>query len=95
MGGFAVASIFISHSSRNNEEAKRVRAWLEEQGWGRAQVFLDIEDLKSGDRWRDVLDGMAGAEAVIACLSDEWIASPECLREFTIAEKDGKPILPL
>lgn len=90
MGG-----IFISHSSKNNAEAERVRGWLEQQGWGRSQVFLDVLELKSGDEWRKVLDAMADKEAVIVCLSDEWLLSHECVREFTQAQERGKPIFPL
>jgi formylglycine-generating enzyme required for sulfatase activity len=88
-----MAGIFISHSSKNNAEAERLRDWLEQQGWGRLQVFLDLQDLKSGDRWRDVLNGLADCEAVIICLSNDWLASSECVREFTKAEDQGKDIL--
>jgi hypothetical protein len=90
MGG-----IFISHSSKNSAEAERLRDWLEEQGWGRSQVFLDLQDLKSGDSWRDVLNAMGDKEAVIVCLSNEWLGSHECVREFTQAQERGKPILPI
>jgi hypothetical protein len=90
-----MAGIFISHSSKNNAEAERLREWLEQQGWGRSQVFLDLHDLKSGDRWRDVLNSMGDCEAVIVCLSNEWLGSSECIREFTQAEERGKVILPV
>ena len=90
-----MAGIFISHSSKNNTQAENVRSWLESQGWGRSQVFLDLRDLKSGDRWRDVLNGMSDCEAVIVCLSDEWLSSDECKREFTQAEERGKVLLPI
>lgn len=90
MGG-----IFISHSSKNSAQAERLRNWLEGQGWGRSQVFLDIQDLKSGDNWRDVLNAMGDKEAVIVCLSDEWLGSHECVREFTQAQERGKPIFPI
>jgi formylglycine-generating enzyme required for sulfatase activity len=90
MGG-----IFISHSSKNSAEAERLRDWLESQGWGRSQVFLDLQDLKSGDSWRDVLNAMGDKEAVIVCLSNEWLGSHECVREFTQAQERGKPILPI
>ncbi len=90
MGG-----IFISHSSKNSAEAERLRDWLETQGWGRSQVFLDLQDLKSGDSWRDVLNAMGDKEAVIVCLSNEWLGSHECVREFTQAQERGKPILPI
>ncbi|GAM96965.1 serine/threonine protein kinase [alpha proteobacterium U9-1i] len=90
MGG-----IFISHSSKNSAEAERLSDWLEQQGWGRSQVFLDLQDLKSGDSWRDVLNAMGDKEAVIVCLSNEWLGSHECVREFTQAQERGKPILPI
>lgn len=90
MGG-----IFVSHSSLDNEAALQLCEWLERQGWGRAQVFLDITNIKSGDRWREVLNGMSDSEAVIICLSDNWLRSDECKREFTQAEERGKAILPI
>ena len=90
-----MAGIFISHSSKNSAEAERLRDWLAEQGWGRSQVFLDLQDLKSGDSWRDVLNAMGDKEAVIVCLSNEWLSSHECVREFTQAQERGKPILPI
>ncbi len=90
-----MAGIFISHSSKNSAEAERLRDWLEQQGWGRSQVFLDLQDLKSGDSWRDVLNAMGDKEAVIVCLSNEWLGSHECVREFTQAQERGKPILPI
>jgi formylglycine-generating enzyme required for sulfatase activity len=91
-----MSSIFLSHSSKNNDQAVQLRDWLEAQGWGRSQIFLDLNDLKVGDRWRDVLNAMGpDCEAVIVCLSDDWIKSPECTREFTQAQERGKPIFPV
>ncbi|WP_213270380.1 TIR domain-containing protein [Hyphomonas sp.] len=88
--------IFISHSSRNNAEAIGVRDWLVSNGWGPAQIFLDLDALGGGERWRQRLDEIGNnCEAVIVCLSDDWIRSPECAREFTHAESRGKPIFPI
>ena len=81
-----MSSIFISHSSRNNPAAIKVRDWLLGNGWGSEQIFLDLDNLVTGDRWRNRLNEIGGnCEAVIVCLSDEWIKSPECVREFTHA----------
>ena len=64
--------IFISHSSRNNKQAILVRDWLVEQGWGISQIFFDIDNLFTGDRWRQALNNSSSdCEAVIACLSDD------------------------
>ena len=91
-----MAQIFISHSSRNSAEAARIQDWLVDQGWGRGQIFLDLDDLSTGDRWRERLNHIgATCEAVIVCLSDDWIKSPECVREFTHAESRGKPVFPV
>lgn len=88
--------IFISHSSRNNIQAREVRDWLLEQGWGSSQIFLDTDNLVTGDRWRVALNESSGeCEAIIACLSDDWLHSPECLREFNFAESTGRPIFPI
>lgn len=91
-----MSEIFISHSSRNNDQAIRVRDWLVQEGWGPDQIFLDLDGLSVGNRWRERLNHIgATCEAVIVCLSDDWIRSPECVREFTHAEGRGKPIFPV
>ncbi len=88
--------IFISHSSRNNEKAIAVRDWLVEQGWELEQIYLDLHSIHAGERWRQALNDIgSNCEAVIACLSDDWLRSPECLREFNQAELGGKPIFPV
>ena len=88
--------IFISHSSWNNAAAERVRDWLYDHGWSKAQVFLDLDEMRTGEKWRQRLNEIGNnCEAVIVCLSDDWIRSAECIREFTHAESRGKPIFPL
>ncbi|MEO0817959.1 MAG: toll/interleukin-1 receptor domain-containing protein [Pseudomonadota bacterium] len=88
--------IFISHSSRNNDGAIRIRDWLSENGWGPSQIFLDLTEFATGDRWRQRLNQIGkDCDGVIVCLSDDWITSPECLREFNHAESAGKPIFPI
>lgn len=95
MFGWGMPGVFLSHSSKNNQEALRLQSWLVESGWREDQIFLDVSDLKSGDEWRAVLNALADRDAVIVCLSDEWIASAECVREFTQAQERGKPIFPM
>jgi hypothetical protein len=43
-----VAAIFISHSSRDNELAAEMKAWLDQQGY--EQVFLDFDKRTVGAR---------------------------------------------
>ena len=73
-----------------------MRDWLVEQGWEVEQIYLDLHSIHAGERWRQALNDIgSNCEAVIACLSDDWLRSPECLREFNQAESRGKPIFPV
>jgi hypothetical protein len=54
--GGVVARIFISHSSRDNDWAIRVRDWLKENGWD--DIFLDLDPergIAAGERWKAAL----------------------------------------
>ena len=89
--------LFISHSSRNNEAAFKVRDWLRDHGWG--QVFLDIDPaqgLAPGHRWQQELK-KAGerCSGVVLLVSPEWVASRWCQAEFLLADQLGKTIFPL
>ncbi|MFC7291194.1 toll/interleukin-1 receptor domain-containing protein [Hirschia litorea] len=92
-----MSEIFISHSNEDNSEAKALRHWLiESGGWAPSQIFIDLSEFVSGDRWRERLNFVGhNCQAVVVCLSDNWIGSPECLREFNHAESSGKPIFPV
>jgi hypothetical protein len=89
--------IFISHSSRNNDRAIKVRDWLREQGW--RDTFLDLDPehgLAPGQRWQEELK-KAGerCSAVIVLVSPEWAASRWCIIEFLLASQLGKRVFPV
>ena len=50
---------FVSHSSRDNRQAKAVKAWLIEQEPGLTEeMFLDLDPhtgIRPGERWKQVL----------------------------------------
>lgn len=91
-----MTQIFITHSSKNNEAAVKVRAWLKEHGW--ADVFLDLDpdSLAPGQRWQEELR-RAGERcvAVVVLVSPDWAMSKWCLTEFLVASQLGKLIFPL
>lgn len=95
--GAAVSIIFISHSSRNNDQAVRVRDWLREQGW--AETFLDLDPehgLAPGQRWQEELKKSGErCAAVVVLVSPEWAGSKWCLTEFLVASQLGKLIFPV
>ncbi|MFZ1386634.1 MAG: TIR domain-containing protein [Thiolinea sp.] len=93
-----MARIFISYSSKERAEALSIQHWLEQNGW-EDDVFVDVDPehgLRGGEGWRDALRDAAGrCEAVILLLSRAWLASKPCWNEFLLAEKYGKPCIPI
>jgi WD40 repeat protein len=92
-----MSHIFISHSSRDAEQAARLLTCLHANGF--VETFLDFDKhagLAPGADWeRTLYREMAGAEAVILILTKNWFDSKWCFAEFTQARALGKAIFPL
>ena len=90
-----MASIFISHSSRDNEQAVKVRDWLAANGW--QDIFLDLNPergIVAGQRWKEALQQAAHrCEVVLALVSPGWLASSWCKSEVDAARLMGKKII--
>src|SRR5215472_6987816 len=90
-----MASIFISHSSRNSDQAIQVRDWLAANGW--QDVFLDLDPQRgivAGQRWKEALQKAAyRCEVVLALVSREWLASGWCKSEVDAARLMGKKVI--
>ena len=73
-----MSRLFISHSSHDNVAAVAFKQWLGKNGWPPADVFLDLEDIGAGERWKDALrKANARCEAIILLASPEALSSPE------------------
>ena len=89
-----MSRLFISHSSRDNVSAKAFKQWLGRHGWSDEDVFLDLDDIGAGERWKEALrKASARCEAVILLASPEALSSAECLAEVRKAEDYGKEIV--
>ena len=92
-----MSHIFISHSSRDAEQAARLLTCLHANGF--VETFLDFDKhagLAPGADWeRTLYREIAGAEAVILILTKNWFDSKWCFAEFTQARALGKAIFPL
>src|SRR5262245_10851675 len=90
-----MAMIFISHSSRNNDWAVRVKDWLAANGWD--DVFLDLDPergIVAGQRWKEALQKAAHrCEVVLALVSENWLGSGWCKSEIDAARLMGKKII--
>jgi WD40 repeat protein len=89
-----MARIFISHSSRDDEAAAWMKAWLASQGF--ETTFLDFDKttgIPPGADWEKTLyREVELSQAVIIIQTPSWLASKWCFAEFTQARALGKAI---
>ena len=89
-----MSRLFISHSSKDNASAIAFKQWLGKHGWPEDDVFLDLQNIGAGERWKDALrKANTRCEAIILLVSPESLSSPECLAEVRKAEDYGKEII--
>jgi hypothetical protein len=92
-----MARVFISHSSRDNESAARIKAWLADQGFD--TPFLDFDKhagIPPGADWeRTLYEEIERSEAIVIIQTPNWMDSKWCFAEFTQARALGKPIFPV
>jgi len=89
--------LFISHSSRDNTVALRVRDWLRANGWN--DIFLDLDPslgVAPGQRWQEELKRAGeNCAAVVVLVSPNWLGSIWCRTEFLLADQLGKRVFPI
>jgi tetratricopeptide (TPR) repeat protein len=57
---------------------------------------VDPQGIEPGEDWRaELVKQMSGAEAVLACGSPDFLASPYCQEEIAQAKRENKPIYPV
>jgi hypothetical protein len=92
-----MARVFISHSSRDNEAARRIKHWLHEQGFD--TPFLDFDKhagIPPGADWeRTLYQEIEQSQAIVIIQTPNWMESKWCFAEFTQARALGKAIFPI
>lgn len=89
-----MATIFISHSSRNDALATMLAGWLTRNGFN--DHFIDHDSIRTGDRWTEELRRAKGACRVVLCLvTPQWLASDECYGEYIAGWYVGRRMMPL
>ena len=88
-----MSRIFVSHGSKDQESAKLLGDWLQEQG--HTSFFLDFDPDKgvaAGKPWENELyRHLRLCRAVIALPSPNWLESRWFFAEVTQARGVGKP----
>lgn len=91
--------VFVSYSRKNKPFAQRLVNALEKQTEASAnphRAWVDWHDIPpTADWWQEIQSGIAAADAFVAILSPDFLASPVCTLEVAHAIAQGKRVVPL
>src|SRR5688572_23673242 len=92
-----MASVFVSHSSRDRAVTERVVARLRTEGFAALFVDFDPEQgIPAGRSWeRELYAQLRKTDAVIFLASEASVASRWCFAELSLARSLGRPVFPL
>src|SRR5687767_3401963 len=92
-----MASVFVSHSSRDRSVTERVAERLRAAGF--AALFVDFDPEKgipAGRNWeRELYAQLRKTDAVVFLASEASVASRWCFAELSLARSLGRPVFPL
>src|SRR5512142_2650940 len=92
-----MASLFVSHSSRDRAAAERICAWLRAAGFAALFVDFDPEQgIPTGRNWeRELHAQLRRTDAVVFLASAAAVASRWCFAEVSLARSLHRPIVPV
>src|SRR5215211_70472 len=92
-----MASVFVSHNSRDRMVAGRVVARL--RAAGLAALFVDFDPeqgIPVGRNWeRELYAQLRRTDAVVFLASEASVASRWCFADLSLARSLGRPVFPL
>ena len=92
-----MSSLFISHASADAAAAGAAARRLE--AWGYRSLFLDFDPdhgIAAGTDWEAQLyRHLKLSRAIVALVTDSFVASHWCFAEVVQARAMGKPVFPL
>jgi hypothetical protein len=91
--GLFVRRVFISYSRADIRHVWAIASALRHEG---VETWLDFEDLKPGERWKDAIEAaLARADLMLFCVSPNSVESAWTSVELKLALENAVPILPL
>ena len=89
-----MASLFLSHSSRDRAMVDDLRRRLAAEGFD--ALFVDYEGIPAGSKWESELySALQRADAVLFAATESSVNSKWCFAEIAFARAMGKVILPV
>ncbi len=95
MAARQTAHIFVSYSRSDRIAVDKLVSDLRRRHY---DLWMDVDPqgIEPGEDWRaELVKQMSAAEAVLACGSPDFLASPYCREEIAQAQREGKPIYPV
>jgi hypothetical protein len=71
-------------------DPRSIKKHLEKAGYS---SWLDIEQVGKGTLFKDIVDGIRNCKVVIACVSNEYAESENCMKEYRFSANLKKPII--
>src|SRR5688572_1994073 len=92
-----MASVFVSHSSRDRAVTKRVIEGLRAAGFAALFVDFDPEQgIPAGRNWEPELYAqLRKSDAVVFLASEASVGSRWCFAELSLARSLGRPVFPV
>ena len=88
-----MSHIFISYSHKNKEIAEKIAQALSKEN---LDIWIDWDDIPKGEEWwKEIQNGIEGADVFIFLASPISIKSEVCKDEIEYAVENGKRILPV
>ena len=92
-----MSTLFISHSSKENDEALALHAKLAKE-WGFQNVFLDfheVDGIAAGKEWeQELYRRLRLCQGIVVLCSKNSLASPWCFAEIAQAQGSGQGNVP-
>lgn len=88
-----MARVFLCYCRKDGEFARRLTADLDRLG---ADVWIDVDDIRSGDDWSDAIQqALDGCLVMVLIISPDAMASANVSNEWKYFMENGRPIIPL
>jgi len=88
-----MGNIFLSYSRKDKGIVERLKKRLEAAGH---DVWIDIEDIRGGDQWRQAIaEAIGQADTFVLLLSSNAVKSDNVCKELNLAEENKSRVIPV